>query len=228
MANNPTIESMFKAGGHFGLVKSRRHPTMTPYIFGSKNRTEIFDLELTTKTLEAAKDYVRSLAKLGKQILFVGGKSEARKAVHDGAQSIGMPFVDGRWIGGTITNFTEVRKRIDKYERLMTEKEKGELAKYTKKERLLIDREIARLEMMFSGIVSMKEKPVAMFVVDTRKEYSAVKEAKDAGIPIIALMSSDCDLNDAKYPIVGNDSSRASIAFFVNEITKAFEEAKRA
>lgn len=228
MANNPTIESMFKVGGHFGLAKSRRHPSMTPYIFGSKNRTEIFDLELTLNTLEAAKEYVRSLAKLGKQILFVGGKSEARKAVRDGALSIGMPFVDGRWIGGSITNFPEVRKRIDKYERLMSEKEKGELAKYTKKERLLIDREIARLEMMFAGIVSMKEKPVAMFVIDPRKEYNAVKEAQDAGIPIIALMGSDCDLSDAKYPIVGNDSSRASIAYFVNEIVKAFEDAKKA
>lgn len=227
-ANNPMIDSMFKVGTHFGLAKSRRHPTMTPYILGMKNKTEIFDLSLTLPTLEAAKEFVRSLAKLGKPILFVGGKSEARKAVRDGASSIGMPFVDGRWIGGTLTNFVEVRKRIEKYERLMTEKEKGELAKYTKKERLLIDREITRLETMFGGIVSMKEKPVAVFIVDPRKEYCAVKEAQDSKIPVIALMGSDCDLKAANYPIVGNDSSRSSIAFFVNEIAKAYEEAKKA
>ena len=184
--NNPKIENMFKAGAHFGFSKTRRHPTVTPYIFGVKNKVEIFDLEKTEVLLEKAKAFVESLAKEGKSILFVGGKSEARNAVKTGALSINMPYVDGRWIGGTLTNFMQIRKRVEKLERLTSEKEKGELAKYTKKERLLIDREIANLERFFTGIVSMKDLPKAIFVVDPKKEVTAVKEAKDMvdGAPV--------------------------------------------
>jgi small subunit ribosomal protein S2 len=133
---------MFKAGAHFAFSKTRRHPTVTPYIFGVKNKVEIFDLEKTEVLLEKAKDFIASLAKEGKTILFVGGKSEARNSIKSGALSINMPYVDGRWIGGTLTNFTQIRKRVEKMEKLVSEKEKGELAKYTKKERLLIDKDI--------------------------------------------------------------------------------------
>ena len=137
-----------------------------------------------------------------------------------------MPFVDGRWIGGTLTNFAQIRKRVEKLEKLTSEKEKGELAKYTKKERLLIDREIANLERFFSGIVSMKELPKALFVVDPKKEKTAVKEALDMNIPVVALAGSDCNIRELTYPIVGNDSSQTSIQFFVNEITKTYSESK--
>jgi small subunit ribosomal protein S2 len=226
--NNPKIENMFKAGAHFGFSKTRRHPTVTPYIFGVKNKVEIFDLEKTEVLLEKAKAFVESLAKEGKSILFVGGKSEARNAVKTGALSINMPYVDGRWIGGTLTNFMQIRKRVEKLERLTSEKEKGELAKYTKKERLLIDREIANLERFFTGIVSMKDLPKAIFVVDPKKEVTAVKEAKDMGIPVIALAGSDCNIKGLDFPIVGNDSSQTSVQFFVHEITKAYASVKKA
>jgi small subunit ribosomal protein S2 len=220
--NSSVIESMFQAGAHFAFSKSRRHPSVAPYIFGMKNKVEIFDLEKTNELLEAAKEYVKSLGKEGKTILMVGGKSEARKAVKNAALSLGMPFVDGRWIGGTLTNFTQIRKRVEKMEKLMMEREKGELTKYTKKERLLIDREIDNLERFFSGIISLKELPKALFVVDPKKEKIAVKEAQDMGVPIVALAGSDCNLKEVTHPIVGNDASETSIQFFVNEIVKAY------
>lgn len=218
---------MFKAGAHFAFSKTRRHPTVTPYIFGVKNKVEIFDLEKTEVLLEKAKDFVVSLAKEGKTILFVGGKSEARNSIKSGALSINMPYVDGRWIGGTLTNFTQIRKRVEKMEKLVSEKEKGELAKYTKKERLLIDKEIANLERFFSGIVSMKDLPKAIFIVDPKKEKTALKEAKDMGIPVIALAGSDCNIKGLDFPMVGNDSSQTSVNFFVQEIVKAYSTAKK-
>lgn len=218
---------MFKAGAHFAFSKTRRHPTVTPYIFGVKNKVEIFDLEKTEVLLENAKAFVSSLAKEGKAILFVGGKSEARNSIKSGALSINMPYVDGRWIGGTLTNFTQIRKRVEKMEKLVSEKEKGELAKYTKKERLLIDKEIANLERFFSGIVSMKDLPKAIFIVDPKKEKTALKEAKDMGIPVIALAGSDCNIKGLDFPMVGNDSSQTSVNFFVQEIVKAYSTAKK-
>ena len=220
------IESMFKAGAHFAFSKSRRHPAVAKYIFGAKNKVEIFDLEKTQALLEKAKAFIHTLAKEGKTILIVGGKSEARAAVKASAETLSLPFVDGRWIGGTLTNFIQIRKRVEKMERLTSEREKGELAKYTKKERLLIDREIANLERFFSGIVSMKELPKAILVVDPKKEHTAIKEAQDIGIPVIAIAGSDCDITVANYPIIGNDSSKTSIEFFMNEVVKAYQAGK--
>ncbi len=224
--NNPMIDSMFKAGVHFGFSRTRRHPSVAPYIFGVKNKVEIFDLEKTSELLEKAKAFAATLGKENKSILFVGGKSEARNAVKNGALSVNMPYVDGRWIGGTLTNFVQIRKRVEKLERLTSEKEKGELIKYTKKERLLIDREIANLERFFSGVVSMKELPKALLVVDPKKEKTAVKEALDMGIPVIAIAGSDCNIKLLEHPVVGNDSSQTSIQYLVQEISKAYFEAK--
>lgn len=224
--NAAPIESMFKAGAHFGFNKSRRHPSTKPFIFGAKNKVEIFDLELTHAELEKAKEFVKKLAAEAKQILFVGGKNEAQEAIKTAGMVLGMPFVAGRWIGGALTNFTEIKKRIDKLETLTSQREKGELVKYTKKERLLIDREIANLERFFSGLVPMKTKPAAMFVIDPKREKIAVKEAREMGVPVIALAGSDCDLNLVTYPIPGNDSSISSIKFFVQEIVKAYKDAQ--
>lgn len=217
---------MFASGAHFGLGKSRRHPTLSKFIFGTKNGTDVFDLEKTQLTLEKAKSFVASLAKDSKTILFVGGKKEAFMSIRNSADIQGMPYVDGRWIGGTISNFPQIRKRIDRFEKLVSDKEKGELAKYTKRERMLIDKEIASLEKMFLGIVSMKKIPDALFVIDPRREKIAVKEALDFNIPVIALCGSDCDITNITYPIVGNDSSKTSIQFFIDEISKAFQSGK--
>jgi small subunit ribosomal protein S2 len=221
---NTTIDTMFKSGFHFGVARSRRHPSTKPYIFGVKNKTEIFNLEKSEVAFVAALEFIKKVGASGKQLLFVTGKSEAKEALKAAAQKINQPFVAGRWIGGTLTNFKEIRKRIDKFESRNVEKEKGELAKYTKKERLLIDREIAKLEVMFGGIVSMKDKPGAMIVIDPKKEAIAVEEARQTGVPVIALASSDCDLSLVAYPVPGNDTQKASITFFLNEASKTFGE----
>lgn len=224
--NNERIEEMFKAGAHFGYSKTRRHPSIAPYIFGVKNRVEIIDLEKTDELLEKALAFISTLAKEGKQILFVGGKNEAKQALKLAASSLGMPYVDGRWIGGTLTNFSEIKKRLNKLEDLTKQKEKGELSKYTKKERLMIDREIANLDRFFSGILPMKDLPKALVAVDSKKEIIAVTEAQKMNIPVIALGGTDCSVAGINYPIVANDSSVQSITFFVNEITKTYQKAK--
>lgn len=226
MDTKKSIELMFASGAHFGLGKSRRHPSLSSFVFGTKNGTDIFDLEKTYKTLEKAKEFVANLAKENKVILFVGGKKEASMIIRNAANLEGMPYVDGRWIGGTISNFPQIRKRIDRYEKLTTDKEKGELAKYTKRERMLLDKEIVSLEKMFLGIVSMKKIPDALFVIDPRRERIAVKEALDFNIPVIALCGSDCNIVDITYPIIGNDSSKTSIQYFVDEITKTYQSSK--
>ncbi len=224
--NNERIEKMFEAGAHFGYSKTRRNPSVAPYIFGVKNRSEIINLEKTEELLEKALAFVSALAKEGKQILFVGGKNEARGALKLSAESINMPFVDGRWIGGTLTNFPEIKKRLLKLEDLTKQKEKGELSKYTKKERLMIDREIEKLEKFFSGISSLRDLPKALVVVDSKKEKIAVAEARVMKIPVIALCNTDCDITLIDQPIVANDASIPSITFFVNEIAKVYQKAK--
>ncbi len=226
METKKTIESMFGAGAHFGLGRSRRHPTISPFIFGTKNSTDIFDLEKTEALFAKVKIYIAQLAKEGKIILFVGGKKEAVSAIKASADALNMPYVDGRFIGGTMTNFGQVRKRVERYEKLISDREKGELLKYTKRERALLDKEIAKLEKMFLGIVSLKKMPDVLFVIDPRREKNAVKEASDMNIPVIALAGSDCDIREVKYPIVGNDSSKASIQFFIEEVAAVYKKAK--
>jgi small subunit ribosomal protein S2 len=224
---NPVIEHMFAAGAHFGYSKSRRHPSVKPLIFGAKNKVEIFDLEQTKNYLDKAKEFVKSIAAANGVLLFVGGKNEAKNAVERAAQSIAAPYVAGRWIGGTFTNFPQIRKRVERMEMLTSQKEKGELAKYTKKERLLIDREVDNLQRFFGGIVSLKDMPKALFVIDSKREEIAVTEAHKVGIPVIALCGSDCNLKDVEYPVPGNDASVTSINFFLNEIVAAYKEGKK-
>lgn len=223
---NKEIEAMFKVGAHFGLGRSRRHPSVADYIFGAKNKVEIFDLEKTSVLLDNAKNFAKSVAASGGQLLFAGSKNESLTAIKDAALKLNQPYVSGRWIGGTLTNFSQIRKRVERMEDLIAKREKGELSKYTKKERLLIDREIAKLERFFSGLIVLKQKPKAVFVIDPKKEMIAVREAKHQNIPVIALAGSDCDISMIDYPIVGNDTAKASIAFFIKEIAEAFESGR--
>lgn len=223
---DPLIDAFFSVGAHFGYRRSKRHPSAVPFIFGAKGGVEIFDLEKTKEKLLSAEAFVKNLGAEGKIILFVGGKNEASEAVKNGAQKIGLPFVEGRWIGGTLTNFANIRARVDKMLDLEVKREKGELNKYTKKERLLIDREITRLNTLFAGLIPLKSLPSALFIIDSDKEHTAVSEAKKERIPTIALASSDCNLKEVDYAIPGNDSSRASIKFFVDRIVEAYEVGK--
>lgn len=220
-----TIGAMFEVGAHFAYSKARRHPTASPFIFGAKDKVEIFDLEKTKELLEEAVDFMAQLARDGKKVLFVSGKNEAREVVRISALSLDMPFVIGRWIGGTLTNFDQIKKRIARLEELTSEKESGELAKkYTKREQVLLGREMESLESTFGGLISMKELPAAMFVVDTKREHIAVEEAKKKGIPVIALMNSDCDVKSAEYPILANDAAIKSITFFVEMFADTYKK----
>lgn len=223
-SGNGVVDALFSAGAHFGFIKSRRHPSTKPFIFGVKNNIEIFDLEKTKDSLKEALDYVSDLGSRNASILFVSGKSEAKGAITTGAESINMPYVAGRFIGGTLTNFPEIRKRVEKLESWISQKEKGELVKYTKKERLLIDREIEKLRTFFFGLSAMKRLPEAIFVVDSKKEHIALKEAKAMGIKVIALCGTDNNLNEVDYPVPGNDSSRTSIEFFVKQIVDSYKD----
>lgn len=225
-AQDEVIDALFGAGAHFGYRRSKRHPTAAPFIFGAKGAVEIFDLEKTKAALAHAEEFVTELARNGKVVLFVGGKEEARDAVRAGAEQLGMPYVAGRWVGGTLTNFAQIRSRVDRMLDLIAKREKGELAKYTKKERLLIDRDIARAEELFTGLIPLKALPFALFVIDPAREHTAVAEARQTGIPIVALASSDCDFSAVAHPIPGNDASRQSIAFFVRKIVEAYEQGR--
>jgi small subunit ribosomal protein S2 len=224
---NERIEALFKAGAHFGFVKSRRHPSARPFIFGAKNNIEIFDLEKTSVELESVLKMIEEKGKEEASILFVGGKNEAREAVKSAAGELCMSYVAGRWIGGTLTNFPEIKKRLARLEELTTQKEKGELGKYTKKERLLIDRDIEKLNLYFGGLSNMKNLPKVLVVVDPKREHIAVAEAKRMNIPVIAIAGSDCNLFEVDLAIPANDSSKHSISYILKEITSAYKEGKK-
>lgn len=220
------VDALFSVGAHFGFVKSRRHPSAKPFIFGSKNSIEIFNLEKTSKELEKALAFVEGKGKEGVMGLWVGGKSEAREAVMKAGQELEMPYVAGRWIGGTLSNFSEIKKRITRLEDLTQQREKGELGKYTKKERLLFDREIEKLSIYFGGLSRLKALPKFLVVIDPKKECIAVAEARKIGIPVVALAGSDTNLYELSYAIPGNDSSRQSIRFILQELTAAYKRGK--
>lgn len=230
MATSATadMKTLYDAGAHVGYARTRRHPTSAPFLYSTKDRTDIFNLEETEKRLAAASEFAAALAQAGKTLLFVGGKHEAASSVRSGAESAGLPFVAGRWIGGTLTNFKNIRKRIDRMEKLMKDRESGELDKYTKKERLMIDREIEELQGRFGGIATLRDLPAALFVVDSRHEKTAVEEANQMRIPVIGLASSDCDFSKVQFPIPANDTSVKSIALIVDAIAGAYSAGKRA
>ncbi len=223
------VDRLFEAGAHFAQVKSRRHPSMKPLLAGQKAKVELFDLVKTDAQLAKAKAFLTAMARDGKTVLFVGGKREASDIVKAAAERAHAPYVAGRWLGGTISNFVEIKKRIDRLAELVGKRDSGELAKqYTKLERVFIDREIERLQTRLDGITTLAKRPDAFVVIDTRHEAHAVKEARKAGIPVVAVMSSDCDLKDATYPITMNDSSRNAVRLVVDELAAAVIAGRKA
>lgn len=226
--NQSLIERLFKAGAHFGFTKSRRHPTVSPYIFTNKEGTDIFDLEKTSALLEDAKAFVTELGANGKTVLYVGTKDEISQVVLAKAQEAGMPVVVNRWIGGMLTNFTEIRKRIERLKSLVSERESGEMErKYIKKERVVIGREIDKLEFNFGGIEKMDRIPQALIVVDPRHDAIAVQEANDLKIPVVAIMSSDGDISKVAKPIIVNDALTTSVELVLSELTAAYLEGRK-
>ena len=230
MSNNSNlIERLFKAGSHFGFSKSRRHPTVTPYIFANKQGTDIFDLEKTSTLLEEAKEIIKTAGSQGKTVLFVGTKDEVSKLVKDYAEKTESPYVSNRWIGGLLTNFSEIRKRIARLKDLAAEKESGELdRKYTKKERVMIGREVDKLTFNFGGVSALERTPQLMVVVDPRHDSIAVTEAKDMKVPVIGIMNSDSNLNAVTTPIVINDALTTSVDLALGELVESYLEGKKA
>ena len=228
MTSVADIKTLSDAGAHFGYPRTRRHPTAARFLYSTKDRTDIFDLEETQKRLDAAKEFVATLAQAGKPVLFVGGKHEAAAIVKLVAEKIGAPYVAGRWIGGTLTNFKNIRKRIELLEKITADKESGELEKkYTKKEQLLLQRKVDGLIFRFGGITQLLDMPGALFVVDSRHENTAVLEANQMKIPVIALSSSDCDFGKTQYPIPANDTSVKSISLISHEIADAYADGRK-
>lgn len=223
-----TIDALFAVGAHFGYSRSRRHPSAAAHIFGTKDRNDIFDLETTVLGLEAALEFAKKIASEGKQILLVGGKPEAAALITAAAQKTDLPYVASRWIGGTLSNFSEIHIRVNRLLELRASRDKGQREKYTKWERLEQDREIERLEFRFNGITNMEKLPAALFVVDPRFEDKAIREANQLHIPVIALANSDCDFRMIQYAIPANDSSAKSISYFVNAFADAYRDNFRA
>ncbi len=222
--NEASIEKMFSAGAHYGYSKTRRHPSVSSYIYATKNKTDIIDLEKTSIMLAAASEFAKSLGASNKVILFVGTKPEAREVVKITAESLNMPYVIERWIGGTLSNFTEIKKRIAELENYNKENKEGGLEKYTKKERLVMAKKMEKLSKYYSGLISLKKIPSALFIIDARAEHIAATESKKSDVPIITLMNSDSNIKGIDYPIIGNDASMPSIKIFTESIAKAYKE----
>ncbi len=227
-AKTTTKESMmrdlFKVGAHFGFSRRRRHPSTSPFIVGFKNKNAVINLEETILALDSATELVKKLASDSKTILFVGNKPEAREIVKRYAENLEMPYVAERWIGGTFTNFPEIKKRVNRLATITDQEKKGELGKYTKKERGVIAKEKKDLERYFAGIATMSAMPAAVVLIDPLSESIAVAEATQLRIPIIALCGSDCDINNIACPVVANDSQVASITYFLKAISEAYKE----
>lgn len=218
-------KELFSVGAHFGYSRTRRHPSVAKYLFGTKNKVDIIDIEHTEAQLTEAAAFMQKLGQKGKTVVFVGTKPEAKESTRLAAESLGLPFVSTRWVGGILTNFPEIKKRLNRLEELRAAKISGDLQKkYTKKEQLLIAREVAKMEDLFSGIVSLKGLPEALLIVDPKKEQNAVLEAKRLGIAVIGIGSTDTDLTGVTYPILANDASRASIEFIVKHLAEAYKQ----
>lgn len=217
------VKKMFDLGAHFGYARESRHPSVKSFLFGLKNKTIIIDLEKTVVSLEQAKDFVLGLGSARKNIVLVGTKKESSDVVKNIGLEFDLPYVAERWIGGTLTNFKEIRGRINRLIDLRDQDAKGELVKYTKKERGLIAKEVANLERYFDSLINLNKLPGAIIVVDPKKEMIAVNEAKILNIPVIALANSDCNIDDIMYPIVANDAQRKVIDFIVRELVETYQ-----
>jgi len=217
------VEKMFRVGAHYGYSKTRRHPSLAKYIYATKNKGDIIDLEKTSILLEKAAEFVKSLGAQSKTILFVGTKPEAREIIKNIAESLNMPYVAERWIGGTLSNFTEIKKRITELENYQKDSKEGGLDKYTKKERVVMAKKMEKLARYYTGLLGLKKAPDALFVVDARSEHIASTEAKKRDVPIISLVNSDSNIKGILYPIVGNDSSMPSIKFFTVYLANAYK-----
>ena len=223
-----SIEDLLKAGTHFGHLTRRWNPKMKSYIFMERNGIHIIDLMHTQARLEAAANAVMRFSKMGRKVLFVGTKKQAREIVKKHAKEAGAPYTVERWLGGTLTNFQTIRKSIRRMENIKKMEEEGTLAQLKKKERLMKAREFEKLDKVLSGIAAMPKIPGAVFIVDINREHIAVKEARKLNIPIIAIVDTNCDPDLVDYPIPANDDALKSIDLITGVIARAYSEGTKA
>ena len=221
-----TMKELLEAGVHFGHQTKRWNPKMAKYIFGERNGIYIIDLQKTLKKFRDAYLYVRNLAANGGTILFVGTKKQAQDTVAEEAARCGMYYVNQRWLGGTLTNFSTIRKSINHLKRLEEMRETGELERVPKKEALGLERERAKLEKALIGIKQLDRLPSAVYIIDPRKERIAVAEAQKLGIAIIAIVDTNCDPTGIDHPIPGNDDAIRAIRLFCAAVAEAVIEGR--
>ncbi len=222
--NQAVIDQMFDAGAHYGYSKTRRHPSVSSYIYATKNKGDIINLEKTADLVAEAKEFIKDLGSKNKVVLFVGTKPEAKEIVRSAAESLNMPYVVERWIGGTLSNFTEIKKRIAELENYKKDSTTGELEKYTKKERVVMAKKMEKLAKYYTGLLGLKKAPDALFIIDAKAEHIGLTESVKSNVPVVALANSDSNIKNIDFAIVGNDASMPSIKFFTEEIVKAYKE----
>ena len=221
------MKQLLEAGVHFGHQTRRWNPKMAEYIFTERNGIYIIDLQKTVKKLEEAYMFVRDIAAEGDEILFVGTKKQAQDSIKEEAQRCGMPYVNARWLGGMLTNFSTIKRRIKRLGQLQAMKADGTFDILPKKEAAKLDLEIEKLEKFMGGITEMKKQPAAMFIVDPRKERIAVAEAKKLGIPIIAIVDTNCDPDEIDYVIPGNDDAIRAVKLIAGAMADAVIEGRQ-
>ena len=222
-----SMKQLLEAGVHFGHQTRRWNPKMAEYIFTERNGIYIIDLQKTVKKLEEAYMFVRDIAADGGEILFVGTKKQAQDSVKEEAVRCGMPYVNARWLGGMLTNFNTIQKRIKRLAQLKAMEADGTFDLLPKKEVTKLNLEIEKLEKFMGGITEMKKQPAAMFIVDPRKERIAVLEAKKLGIPIVAIVDTNCDPDEVDYVIPGNDDAIRAVKLIAGAMADAVIEGRQ-
>ncbi|MFH0731761.1 MAG: 30S ribosomal protein S2 [Candidatus Omnitrophota bacterium] len=221
------IKQLLEAGVHFGHQAKRWNPKMAPFIFGHRNKIYIIDLEKTAQSLQKACKFVTELVAKGGCVLFVGTKRQAKDIIIEEAKRCEMFYVSERWLGGALTNFSTIAKRIARMKKLRQQKQDGSFEAITKKEAMMLSKELQKLEKNLGGIADMDKLPGAVFVIDPKRETTAVREADKLGIPIIALIDTDCDPDMIDYPIPGNDDAIRSIKLVTTLIADSAQEGKK-
>jgi small subunit ribosomal protein S2 len=222
-----SMRELLEAGVHFGHQTRRWNPKMRRFIFAERGGIYIIDLQQTAALLEDAHEFARNLAERGGSLLFVGTKKQAQDAVEEQAKRVGMPYVNHRWLGGLLTNWRTISNRIDRLHDLRRLRDDGQLELLPPKERIAMLGELEKLEANLGGVADMKRQPDAMFVLDLRKEALAVREARRLGMPIVALVDTNCDPDEADHVIPGNDDAIRSCSLVVRVIADAIEQGKQ-
>lgn len=222
-----SLEDLLNSGAHFGHQTKRWNPKMGEYLYGSDNGVHIFDLTKTKPLLMEALEFISKSAKEGKVILLLGTKKQIKEKVAEVGEALGIPYVNERWLGGTISNFPQMQKSLKKMEEMAANVTSGFYNKYTKKERLLIDREITRLERFFGGIKNLKSFPDILFVIDTKREAGAVHEANTKKVPVVGIVDSNSDPDMIDYPIPMNDDASKALEYVLDLFKEAVSEGKK-